>query len=182
LRGAALSPEQAAGKSDPDAVIALVFSARAPYIAIMISELYSGAILDAAAAIPPARRLKAPQASAKKVSRVCGSEVEVDLVMEDGLVADFGMEARACALGQAAASILARNIIGARPEDLYELRHAMRAMLKKNGPPPSGVRWAALAALAPVRDYPQRHASTLLGFEAVCDCLDQLGYGSAASA
>ncbi len=147
----------------------------------MISELYSGAILDAAAAIPPARRLGAPQASAKKVSRVCGSEVEVDIVMEDGAVTDFGMEARACALGQAAASILARNIIGARPKELYELRDAMRAMLKEGGPPPSGVPWAELAKLEPVRDYPQRHASTMLSFEAVCDCLDQLGYGKETS-
>jgi len=141
----------------------------------MISDVYSDGILDAAAAIPPARRLDAPQASAKKVSRVCGSEVEVDLSIDaDGAVAEFGMNARACALGQAAASIVARNIIGACADALYRLRDEMRAMLKENAPPPSGARWAALAALEPIRDYPQRHASTLLVFEAVADCLDQI--------
>ena len=82
----------------------------------MISDLYAGGILDAAAAIPPARRLEAPQASAKKVSRVCGSEVEVDIAFKDEVIVDFGMEARACALGQAAASILARNIVGAHAQ------------------------------------------------------------------
>lgn len=141
----------------------------------MISDLYSGQILDAAAAIPAARRLDAPQASAKKVSRVCGSEVEVDLSLNGDIVADFGMAARACALGQAAASIIARNIIGATAEELYRLRDAMRAMLKAGGPPPDGARWEEFAALEPVRDYPQRHASTMLAAEAVCDCLDQLG-------
>lgn len=144
----------------------------------MLSELYTGGVLDAAAAIPPARRLAAPEATATKSSRVCGSEVTVDLVMDGARVADFGMEAKACALGQASASILARNIIGAGADELYALRDRMRAMLKENGAPPEGERWADLAMLEPIRDYPQRHASTMLIFEAVCACLDQLGFGA----
>jgi len=145
----------------------------------MLSDLYSDRILEAATAIPPARRLAAPDASAKKASRVCGSQVEVDLALKDGKISDFGMEARACALGQASASILARNIIGAAPAELYRLRGEMRAMLKENAPPPAGERWAELAALEPVRAYPQRHASTMLAFEAVCACLDALGFDEA---
>jgi NifU-like protein involved in Fe-S cluster formation len=141
----------------------------------MVSDLYSGPILDAAATIPPARRLDAPDATAKKVSRVCGSEVEVDIVMKGQVVADFGMTARACALGQAAASIVARNIIGANAAELFAVRDEMRAMLKENGPPPGGERWRALGALEAIKDFPQRHASTMLVFEAVCDCLTQLG-------
>ncbi|MEO1135021.1 MAG: iron-sulfur cluster assembly scaffold protein [Pseudomonadota bacterium] len=141
----------------------------------MLSDLYTGGVLDAAAAIPPARRLDAPDASATKVSRVCGSEVTVDMTLKDGLVADFGMEARACALGQASASIVARNIVGAAPQELYRLRDDMRAMLKEGGKPPPGARWRELKMLEPIRDYPQRHASTLLVFEAVCACLDSLG-------
>lgn len=143
----------------------------------MISDLYSEPILDAAAGIPPARRLEAPDASAKKVSRVCGSEVEVDLKVEGGVVVDFGMSARACALGQASSSLVAQNIVGARAEELLKLREQMRVMLKDDGPPPQGERWRALNALQPIRDYPQRHASTLLIFNAVADCLEQLGYG-----
>ncbi len=141
----------------------------------MISDLYTGGILDAAAAIPAAARLENPQATAKKISRVCGSEVEVDLSLADGVVSAFGMSARACALGQASASIVARNIFGASPQELYVLRDQMRAMLKEAGSPPSGDRWKDLSLLASIRDYPQRHASTLLIFEAVCACLDQLG-------
>ncbi|WP_411817134.1 iron-sulfur cluster assembly scaffold protein [Hyphococcus sp. DH-69] len=140
----------------------------------MISDLYSGGILDAAADIPAAQRLPAPQATATKVSRICGSEVTVDLSVKDGRVSEFGMEAKACALGQAAASIVARNIIGAQTAELYEIRDQMRAMLKEGGSPPKSERWTDLAMLEPIRDYPQRHASTMLVFEAVCDCLDQL--------
>ncbi len=140
----------------------------------MLSELYTGGVLDAAAAIPAARRLERPDASATKVSRVCGSEVTVDLVVKDGVVADRGMEAKACALGQASASIVANNIIGASAKELYDLRDQMRAMLKEEGEPPADERWRDLSMLLPIRDYPQRHASTMLVFEAVCACLDQL--------
>ncbi len=141
----------------------------------MIGAIYTDKILDAAGSIPAAKRLAAPDATAKKVSRVCGSEVEVDLKLKDGKVVEFGMEARACALGQAAASIVARNIIGASVPELYRLRDEMRAMLKDGAPPPSGERWKDLAVLEPVRDYPQRHASTMLIFEAVVACLDEIG-------
>jgi NifU-like protein involved in Fe-S cluster formation len=140
----------------------------------MIGAIYTDKILEAAGSIPAAKRLAAPDATAKKVSRVCGSEVEVDLKLKDGKVAEFGMEARACALGQAAASIVARNIVGAGVAELYRLRDEMRAMLKENGPPPSGERWKDLAALEVVRDYPQRHASTMLVFEAIAACLDAI--------
>ncbi|OFX04900.1 MAG: iron-sulfur cluster assembly scaffold protein [Alphaproteobacteria bacterium RIFCSPHIGHO2_12_FULL_63_12] len=140
----------------------------------MLSDLYSGKILEAAAAIPPARRLSSPDASATKTSRVCGSQVSVDLVMKGGVVAEFGMEAKACALGQASASILARNIIGATAEEIYALRDAMRAMLKDGGDPPAGARWSEMESLIAIRDYPQRHASTMLAIEAACACLDAL--------
>ena len=141
----------------------------------MISDLYSGGILDAASAIPAAQRLEAPQATATKVSRVCGSAVTVDLTLTDGVVSAFGMEAKACALGQASASIVARNIIGATVSELYKVRDEMRAMLKAQGSPPLGDRWRDLSILKAIEDYPQRHASTMLIFEAVCACLDQIG-------
>jgi len=134
----------------------------------MIGELYSDRILAAASSIPAARRLAGADASAKKVSRVCGSEVDVDLKMDGDTVSDFGMEARACALGQAAASIVARHVVGASAAELYQLRDEMKAMLQ------DGERWADLAVLEPIRDYPQRHASTMLVFEAIAACLDQL--------
>ena len=74
---------------------------------------------------------------------------------------------------------MARNIIGARVDELYRLRDEMRAMLKEGAAPPSGERWKDLAMLQPIRDYPQRHVSTLLVFEAVADCLDQIAAGRA---
>ena len=93
--------------------------------------------------------------------------------MADGRVSDFAHDVKACALGQASSSIMARNVIGSTPDELRDLREAMYRMLKENGPPPDG-RWADLKYLEPVRDYKARHASTLLTFDAVVDAVGQI--------
>lgn len=131
----------------------------------MIDELYSNRILALAANMPRAGRLAAPQASVEKVAKLCGSRIVVDLELTDGLVSDFAQEVQACALGQASAAILGANIIGANVEEIAKARNALWAMLKEAGPAPEG-RFADLGILAAVRDYPARHASTLLAFEA----------------
>jgi NifU-like protein involved in Fe-S cluster formation len=134
----------------------------------MIDELYSARILRAAANMPRAGRLARPDASAEKVSKLCGSRVRVDVALRDGRVADYAQEVKACALGQAAAAIMGEHAIGATVQEIESARDALRAMLKSGGPPPEG-RFADLAMLAPVKDYPPRHASTMLAFEATAE-------------
>jgi len=139
----------------------------------MLNEIYNKRILELAADIPRLGRLPEPDASATAHSKLCGSTVTVDLVLRDGRVADFAHDVKACALGQASSSIMARHVIGAKPEDLRSLREQVRKMLKENGPPPQG-EWADVAVLEPVRDFKARHASTLLTFDAVVSALDQI--------
>jgi len=139
----------------------------------MIDNVYNTRILELVANLSRIGRLSAPQASATAHSKLCGSKITVDLVVENGKVADYAQEVKACALGQASASIMARHVVGATPADLRALRETMRKMLKENGPPPDGA-WADLAALEPVRDYKARHASTLLPFDAVVDALGKI--------
>ena len=138
-----------------------------------MEDVYNAKILEFAGNIPRIGRLDNPDASAKAHSKLCGSTVIVDLSMRGGVVANYDHDVKACALGQASASILARNIIGARVDELRTVRETMRKMLKENGPAPEG-RFAELKFLEPVRDYKARHASTLLVFDAVVDCLDQI--------
>jgi NifU-like protein involved in Fe-S cluster formation len=99
--------------------------------------------------------------------------VTVDLKVDDGAVSDFAHDVKACALGQASSSIMARHVIGAKPNELRDLRETVRKMLKENGAAPSG-KWADIAVLEPVRDYKARHASTLLTFDAVVAALDKI--------
>jgi NifU-like protein involved in Fe-S cluster formation len=145
----------------------------------MIDEIYNRCVLELAGNIPRLGRLAAPDASAKAHSRLCGSTVIVDLCVQDGRVIDFAHEVKACALGQASSSLMARHVVGSTAGELIALREAMTKMLKANGPPPDG-RWADFAVLEPVRSYKARHASTLLTFDAVVDALGQIAAREAA--
>lgn len=136
----------------------------------MIDDLYSGKLLKLAANLPRVGRLADPDASSEKVSKLCGSRIVVDVKVTDGQVSDFAQDVKACALGQAAASVLGAHVIGASLAELEATRDAFRAMLKSGGPAPEG-RFADLALLAPVKDYPARHTSTLLAFEAAAEAV-----------
>ncbi len=146
----------------------------------MIDDVYNAKILNFAGNIPRMPRLENPDATATAHSKLCGSTVTVDLKVENGVVTDFAHDVKACALGQASASIMAQNIVGASAGELRAVRETMRRMLKENGPAPEG-RFADLKFLEPVCDYKARHASTLLTFDAVVDCLDQIDRKAAAA-
>lgn len=139
----------------------------------MLDDIYNRRILELAANIPRIGRLDRPDATATAHSKLCGSTVTVDLAVDGDTVKDFAHEVRACALGQASSSVMARVVVGRTADELRTVRETMRRMLKENGPAPDGV-WADLATLEPVRDYKARHASTLLTFDAVVDALDQI--------
>ena len=139
----------------------------------MINDVYNTRILELAGNIPRLGRLATPDASATAHSKLCGSTVTVDLRMNGDEVIDFAHDVKACALGQASSSIMARHVIGAKAGELRALRESVRKMLKENGAPPGG-KWADIAVLEPVRDYKARHASTLLTFDAVVDAIAQI--------
>jgi NifU-like protein involved in Fe-S cluster formation len=142
----------------------------------MLNEIYNSRILELAGNIPRLGRLPQPHATATAHSKLCGSTVTIDLKMDGDTVSDFSHEVKACALGQASSSIMARNVIGSTPQELREVRESMYKMLKETGAPPEG-RWADLKYLEPVRDYKARHTSTLLTFDAVVDAVNQIEAG-----
>lgn len=146
----------------------------------MLDEVYNRRILELAGNIPRIGRLEAPQATSTKHSKLCGSTVTIDLAMDGETVSDFAHQVKACALGQASSSIMARHVVGSSAAELRALRDQVKAMLKENGAPPTG-KWADIAVLAPVRDFKARHASTLLTFEAVVDAIEQIEAKRAAS-
>jgi NifU-like protein involved in Fe-S cluster formation len=139
----------------------------------MLNDVYNKKIIELAANIPRLGRLDAPDATATAHSRLCGSTVKVDLKMDGPVVTDFAHDVKACALGQASSSIMARHVVGSSASELRELRETVRRMLKENGAPPEG-KWAEIAVLEPVREYKARHASTMLTFDAVVDAISQI--------
>ena len=141
----------------------------------MLNDIYNKRIIELAGNIPRLGRLDAPDASATAHSKLCGSTVKIDLRMDGAVVTDFGHEVKACALGQASSSIMARHVVGSTASELRELRETVRKMLKENGAPPAADdKWGEIALLEPVRDYKARHASTMLTFDAVVDAIGQI--------
>ena len=133
-------------------------------------SLYSGRILELSANIPLIERLESPQATVKKRSPLCGSTVTVDLVSSGGRISEYGQDVKACALGQAAASVVGNNIIGRTRTEVEAARDQLRDMLKSNGPVPDSP-FECLEVLLPARAFKNRHASILLTLDAVVDAM-----------
>lgn len=138
----------------------------------MIDDLYSARLLKLAANMPRAGRLADADGTSEKVAKLCGSRVVVDVALDGDRVIDFAQDVKACALGQAAAAVLGAHVVGASLSEIEMARDAFRAMLKDGADAPVG-RFSDLSMLAPVKDYPARHASTLLAFEATVDAVRQ---------
>ena len=134
-------------------------------------KLYSQRILALAADIPLTERLEAPDATVRKRSPLCGSTVTVDVSMQDGVVSAYGQDVKACALGQAAASVVGNAILGRTPEEIAAARDALRAMLKEDGPTPPAP-FDGLEVLRPAQAYKNRHASILLALEAATEAAE----------
>jgi len=137
------------------------------------NDIYSQRLLALADNLDRTERLPDPDATAWVRSRLCGSEVTVDLKMDGEVVSDFAHEVKACKLGTASAAVMARHVVGSAAGELRELRQTMRAMLKDNGPPPTG-RWVDLEVLAPARKIRSRHPSIMLTFDAVTRAIDEI--------
>ncbi|MEE4119187.1 MAG: iron-sulfur cluster assembly scaffold protein [Paracoccaceae bacterium] len=133
-------------------------------------KLYSGRILALAADIPHVGRLDCPMATARRRSPQCGSTVTVDLTVQEGRIADFAQDVRACALGQASASVLGRHAVGCTRPEIEAARDALAAMLKDGAPPPDAP-FEALEVLVAARDFANRHPSILLAWDATCEAL-----------
>ncbi|WP_371223978.1 iron-sulfur cluster assembly scaffold protein [Roseovarius sp. 2305UL8-3] len=136
-------------------------------------KLYSGQILALAADIPHLSRLEAPDATVKKRAPLCGSTVTVDLELADEVITGYGQDVKACALGQAAASVVGGAILGCTPDQVRAARDELKAMLKNDGPVPNAP-FDGLAVLQPARDYKNRHASIMLTLEASVEALDSI--------
>jgi NifU-like protein involved in Fe-S cluster formation len=139
-----------------------------------LDDIYNMKILEFAADIPRSKRLDHADATAEAQSKLCGSTIEIDLKVADERITDFGQTVKACLLGQAAAAIVGREIVGTSIDEFSETHAQMKAMLRQGAAAPDG-RWADLGTLAPVKDYPHRQASVLLVFEAISKALQKLG-------
>ncbi|MGR3722286.1 iron-sulfur cluster assembly scaffold protein [Abyssibius alkaniclasticus] len=136
-----------------------------------LMALYSQRILALAAGIPRAERLESPDVTVRRRAPLCGSTVTVDLVLDGDTIRDYGQDVKACALGQAAASVLGAVVIGRNRAEIARAHDQLLAMLKEGGPVPDAP-FDGFEVLLPARDYKNRHASIMLALGATREALD----------
>ncbi|NNE57177.1 MAG: iron-sulfur cluster assembly scaffold protein [Hellea sp.] len=136
----------------------------------MFTDLYNTDILSLSAALRN-EVLENPQGNARKVSKLCGSWVEIDINVDGRVVSECALRVQACALGQASAAILKERIINATIDEIRAARDGLHTMLKQGSEPPKG-RFEKLALLAGVSEYPARHTSTMLAFDAAVEAME----------
>lgn len=129
-----------------------------------VFAVYNRALMALAAQAEDAKRLTAPDATARAVSPVCGSEVTLEFALDNGRISALGWQAEACALTKSVIAVMNKAGVGKTPAELLSAGRDLAAMLD-GGPAPSG-DWDDLKVLLPVRDYKARHNSVLLPFEA----------------
>ncbi len=134
----------------------------------MTTALYNRDILRLAASIPHHGRLDRPQATVEKRSPVCGSRITVDVVLgESGRLEALAQEVKACALGQASASLMGAAALGRSAAELARARDSLADFLDGRCDHPG--EWPGLEIFRDARPYKARHASILLPFQAVAE-------------
>lgn len=128
--------------------------------------LYNERLIALASQAAMPERIENPDARARAISPICGSEVEIDLQIKNNKISNFGFDVAACALTKSVVGVMRSAIIGKSRAEVKTAGEELAAMLEGKGTYPSG-NWAALSVLEPVKDYKARHNSILLPFEAV---------------
>ena len=136
-------------------------------------DLYSKRILALAANITLTERLDNRQSTVKKRSPMCGSMVTVDICINENKVVNYGHEVKACALGQAAASVISKSIIGSDVDKILTAREELINMLTNDGSSPNKP-FEELEVLQPAKDFKNRHSSILLTFDAIADAINEI--------
>ncbi|WP_420137572.1 iron-sulfur cluster assembly scaffold protein [Sphingomonas sp.] len=138
----------------------------------MSETLYNSEILRLATSIPHQQRLTGAQGTSERRSPICGSRITVDVVLSaDGRIVDLGQEVRACALGQASASLMGAHAVGRSLDELRGARDALTAYLAGQSEDPGN--WPGLQIFGPARAHSARHASIRLAFEAVTEAAER---------
>lgn len=102
-------------------------------------------------------------------SVACGSTVDMDLDTDiSGRVTTIGLRVKACAVGQAAATIFARHAKGRNLRDISLAHDRIEGWLDGEAPIAD---WPDLAAIAAAKEYPGRHGAILLPWKAAIQAL-----------
>ncbi len=137
----------------------------------MIEELYQKNLMRLAANATGSEKLENPQHTHTLDNPTCGDRITLQVTMQDGRIAEFSQENRACLLCQASASLLAENAIGLTIHELQSVIEHIKKILD-GSVQTADEPWEKLSYFTPVKEHSSRHICVLLPFKALQDILD----------
>ena len=115
-------------------------------------------------------RIEGASASVHENNPVCGDECFLDILVEDGRLADIRADGDGCSISQAAASMLTEAAQGRDLDDALALVEHFRLVMHGDAEPEEDLLGDAVA-LEGVARYPVRVKCALLSWLALRDCI-----------
>jgi nitrogen fixation NifU-like protein len=116
--------------------------------------------------------LAAPTHEARGHNPQCGDDVDVQLRLEDGRIADIAFHGQGCAICIASASMMTEAVLGRDIDTARALQQRFRAVLTGKAEP-EGAQLGKLVSLAGVSRYPSRIKCALLGWHALMHAIGE---------
>ena len=138
-------------------------------------ELYREIVLDHYRRPRNRGELDDRTARLEGMNPVCGDEIQLDLKIEDGHVADIAFSGQGCSISQSSASMMTEQVKGKSTAEAWHVLEAFERMMKEEAEPTPEL--GDLEALQGVAKFPVRVKCALLAWKVLGD-----GLKSAASA
>jgi len=130
--------------------------------------LYGDAVKRWARQVRVDRRLRQPDLSISRTSRICGSTVTLDICHRGEIITALGYRTRACSLGMAATAVLVHTAPGRGFQEVGLAGQWLADLLTgAQRQVPAG--WEALLMFSAARTLVARHGSILLPFDIISE-------------
>ncbi len=143
-----------------------------------IDELYREVILDHYHHPRHRGALESPTVTREGYNPLCGDEIALDLLVNDGVVEEVAVRGGGCSISQSSASMMTEAIVGRTVDEVGSLFEGFTAMMRGSDDVDLDLL-GDLEALVGVRKFPVRVKCATLAWHTLREALEELGGGKA---
>ena len=140
-----------------------------------LGDLYKEVILDHYQNPRNNRPLGDPSVTTEGYNPVCGDQVQLQLEVQDGVIAQISLSGTGCAISQAAASMMTEAVKGRKIDDADTLARIFRDFMTSNDAQPDEL--GDLEVLEGVRKFPVRVKCATLSWNTLQEAIKELREG-----
>ncbi len=140
-----------------------------------LEDLYREIILDHYRTPRNRGTLEPPAVRSQGHNPLCGDEIEVFLIVENGIISDIKISGQGCSISQSSASMMSTSVKGKTKEQARALIRRFKQMMStdEDGPEPdTSLPLGDLEAMQGVVKYPVRIKCAVLAWDTLAEGLD----------